>query len=107
MAKHIEHTKAEGRSYVPPSSRYARLPIIKYDGKLTYPVYKKGKTGLSAKGQHYEISKDVEYRPDLVSYMFYGAPDFWWRIMELNKMKDILEFRAGRNIILPGGGLLF
>jgi hypothetical protein len=37
-----------------------------------------------------------------VSYEFYGTPDYWWRIMELNGMKDIMEFRTGVNIIISG-----
>jgi len=106
MPREIEYTKAEGRSYVPPSSRYARTPVVYYEGRLTYPIYKKKRLNFAPQDQHYEITKDVEFRPDLVSYMFFGAPDFWWKIMEMNGMKDILEFRSGRNIILPGSGLL-
>lgn len=106
MPKPIEYTRSEGRTYVSSTSRYISSPIVLYEGKLTYPIYKKKKVRLSPKDQHYEITKDVEYRPDLVSNMFFGAPDFWWRIMELNGMKDILEFREGRNIVLPGSSLL-
>ena len=97
----------EGRSYVPPTSRYAMTPIIYYEGKLAYPIYRKKKASFSSQDQHYEITKEVEFRPDIVSYRTYGAPDYWWKIMEMNGMKDILEFRAGRNIILPGGSLMF
>jgi hypothetical protein len=106
MPKPIEYTKSEGRRYVPATSRYVSTPIIMYEGKLTFPIYKKKQVHFNPKDQHYEITKDVEYRPDLVSNMFFGAPDFWWRIMEMNKMKDVLEFREGRNIILPGSSLL-
>lgn len=107
MARLIEYTRTEGRKYVSPSSRYATTPVIKYEGKLTYPIYKKKKLGFAPTDQHYEITKDMEFRPDLVCYEFFGTPDFWWRIMEANRMKDILEFRAGRNIILPGSSLMF
>ena len=47
------------------------------------------------------ISAGMEYRPDLMSMEKYGTTDFWWRIMEANKMKDITEFKAGKTIILP------
>lgn len=108
MPKSIQYTGREGRAYnAPPSSRYARTPVINYDGRLTYPIYKKEKPSISSREPHYEITPDVAYRPDLVSYKFYGAPDFWWKIMEINGMKDILEFRPGRNIILPSGSILF
>lgn len=105
MPRPIQYTKAEGRKYVPPTSRYVMTPVINYEGKLAYPIYRKKKLKINPQDQHYEITQDVEYRPDLVSHMFFGAPDFWWRIMELNGMKDILEFKEGRNIILPGSNL--
>lgn len=107
MARSFEYTNQEGRKYVPPTSRYATLPVIKYEGKLAYPIYKRKKVSINHQDQHYEITKEDEYRPDLVSYKFFGAPDFWWKIMEANRMKDILEFRSGRNIVLPGSGLMF
>lgn len=107
MARSFENTAYEGRKYAGPTSRYATTPVIKYEGKLTYPIYKKKKLGISPQDQHYEITREMEYRPDLVALTFFGAPDFWWRIMEINGMKDILEFRAGRNIILPGSSLMF
>ena len=47
------------------------------------------------------IPSGMEFRPDLVSKEKYGVPDFWWKILEANKMKDIFEFRAGKTIILP------
>jgi len=43
----------------------------------------------------------MEYRPDLVSRDKYGIPDFWWKIMEVNNIKDIIDFKAGRTIVLP------
>lgn len=106
MPRPIGHTTAEGRKYVPPTSRYAMTPVIRYENKIAYPIYKKKNIRPSQFDKHYEISHEMEFRPDLVSNMFFGAPDFWWKIMELNGMKDILEFRAGRNIILPGSSLL-
>ncbi len=90
-----------------PTSRYASSPVVHYEGKVTYPIYRKPKISFAPNDQHYEITHEVEFRPDIVSYRMYGAPDFWWKIMEMNGMKDILEFRAGRNIILPGSGLKF
>ena len=51
------------------------------------------------------ITKGSEYRPDLVSFDEYGTIDFWWKIMEVNGIKDILDFAAGRNIRLPNNVL--
>ena len=74
---------------------------------MAYPIYKKKKLSFAPSDLYYEITKDVEYRPDLVSNQYYSVPDYWWKIMEMNGMKDVLEFRAGRNIRLPGGKLMF
>lgn len=106
MPRQIAGTRAEGRSYVTPTSRYFSTPIIFYEDRLTFPIYKRKELTFNPTDQHYEITKEFEFRPDLVSYNFFGAPDFWWKIMEMNGMKDVLEFRAGRNIVLPGSALL-
>jgi hypothetical protein len=103
----IKYTGAEGMAYTLPSSRYAMTPVVIYEGKATYPVYRKKKVTFTPTDRHYEITKETEYRPDKVSHRFYGTPDYWWKVMEMNGMKDILEFRAGKNIILPGGSLMF
>jgi hypothetical protein len=69
--------------------------------KITFGSYQKNVPALSDLDKFMVISKGVEYRPDLVSYDNYGTVDFWWRIMEFNGMKDILEFKSGVNIRLP------
>ncbi len=105
--KEIEYTGLKARDFVDAPSRYNKNYIIKYGDKIAYPIYRKSNVTFSKLDQYYEISKDMEYRPDLVSYNFFAAPDFWWKIMEMNGMKDILEFKAGRTIRLPGSSLLF
>ena len=52
------------------------------------------------------ISPGYEYRPDLISQMVYGSPDFWWKIMEVNSIKDIFDFKAGVNLRIPDSNLL-
>ena len=56
---------------------------------------------MSSADQLAVISPGMEYRPDLMSMQKYGTTDFWWRIMEANRMKDVMEFVAGRTIVLP------
>ena len=107
MPSPVQYSGIEASAYALPSSRYFKSPVIYYEGKITYAIYKKSDISFSSTDSHYEITKETEYRPDKVSHRFYGAPDFWWKIMEMNGMKDILEFRAGRNITLPGGSLMF
>ena len=107
MPSPIQYSGIEGSVYAVPSSRYFKSPIIYYEDKVTYPIYRKSKASFAPTDMHYEITKETEYRPDKVSHRFFGAPDYWWKIMEMNGMKDILDFKAGRNIILPGGTLMF
>lgn len=104
MAHMVQETNYRGARHVGPSSRYKNSEVIYYSEKklLTFKIYKKAQSHFGTESKWYEITPDVEYRPDLVSYDFYGAPDFWWKIMEVNRMRDILEFRAGRNIRIPG-----
>jgi hypothetical protein len=68
---------------------------------LTFETYKRGNDIETAEDQFTVVTKKFEYRPDLLSNAVYGTPDYWWRIMEVNKIWDIYEFRAGLNIRIP------
>lgn len=105
----IEYARMKTDRFVSPTSRYASSSLIYYgpQRKLTFTIYKKTKSYFAPDDKYYEIEKEMEFRPDKVSYKFFGIPDYWWKIMEMNRMKDILEFRTGRNIRLPGGALMF
>jgi hypothetical protein len=107
MANYIEETKIDARRFVPVSSRYASSRVLYYTENrlLTFSTYKKSQnqeestTGLTTK--FYVVTPGTEYRPDLVSSKVYGTPDFWWRVMEYNNIKDIFDFKAGLNLRLP------
>ena len=90
---------------VPPTSRYANAKMIYYGSanKITLKTYKRTSVQrkINSEDKFMVITPGVAYRPDLVSNEVYGIPDFWWKIMERNYMKDILDFKAGVNIILP------
>ena len=47
------------------------------------------------------VTPSSRYRPDLVAAEAYGSTDFWWKIMEANNIKDVFNFKAGLNIIIP------
>jgi hypothetical protein len=103
LANRIEYIGLEAGNHVGATSRYYDSPLIRYgdQGKLAFPIYRKKEIGFASTDQYFEIPKSMAYRPDKVSFSFYGAPDFWWKIMEMNGMKDVLEFVAGRTIRLP------
>ena len=99
----VIHTPAT--AYVSTSSRYANSRVIQYreNKLLTFETYKKIRSNVaSSTDQWMQINYYYEYRPDLVSAEVYGVPDLWWRLLEANSMKDIMEFKVGVNIRLPG-----
>jgi hypothetical protein len=103
MANKIEYTDLRAADFVTRASRYASSRVIYYSDEkiLTFETYKRKKYEESKNDQVAVIPPGMEYRPDLVSKEKYGVPDFWWKILEANKIKDIAEFRAGKTIILP------
>lgn len=105
MANKIEYTNLIPTDFVTSVSRYAKSKVIYYsDNKIiTFETYKRKNFEQSKSDQVAVIPPGMEYRPDLVSKQKYGIPDFWWRIMEVNNIKDIMDFKAGRTIILPEG----
>jgi hypothetical protein len=103
MANKIEFTNLSAMEFVTRVSRYADSRIIYYSDEkiITFETYKKNKFVESSGDKVAVIPPGMEFRPDLVSKEKYGLPDFWWKIMEVNSIKDIFEFKAGRTIVLP------
>lgn len=103
MANKIEFTDIQPSTFVTRVSRYASSRVLYYSDEkiLTFETYKRKNYQESSGDKVAVIPPGMEFRPDLVSKERYGLPDFWWRIMEANNMKDIMDFKAGRTIILP------
>jgi hypothetical protein len=107
VANFYEETTIRPTNFVNPTSRYANSVVAYYSEqrRLTFNTYKKVPFVPSDSDRFMVVSKGYEYRPDLVSFDMYGTTNFWWRIMEANGMKDILEFKAGANIRIPNNVL--
>jgi hypothetical protein len=103
MTQKIENTKIETRNILAPGSRYMDQNVIYYGDKklITFDTYNKKEYTKTGNEKIMVLTKGVEFRPDLVSFDVYGFPDNWWRILEVNGIKDIWEFRAGKTIFLP------
>jgi hypothetical protein len=103
MTVPIEIANIDKKSVITSTSRYLKQNVIYYGDNrfLTFDIYLREKYKRTGNEKIMLVTKGVEYRPDLVSYQMYGVPDMWWRIMEVNGMKDIMEFAAGKTIILP------
>jgi hypothetical protein len=107
MTQLIEPSGVDPNSVSAATSRYRENQNIIYYGEqrfITYDLYiRKGYT-KSGNEQSMVITKGIEYRPDLLSFDFYGFPDHWWKILEANGMKDVFEFKTGKTIFLPALG---
>lgn len=104
MANPIEFVNTDpATTLVDGASRYRSSTVIRYSElkKLTYTTYKRKPYVPKDTDRFATITKGFEYRPDLLSNKMYGDPSFWWRIMEVNGLKDIYEFKTGLNVIIP------
>lgn len=104
MANTITRTNLRPQDgFVPQTSRYINSEIIYYgdEGNITFTTYKKNNYPNNSADQFAVIPASMQYRPDLVSYKYYGLVDFWWKIMEANEIKDVFDFVAGKTIRLP------
>jgi hypothetical protein len=94
----------QAKDLVSVSSRYINSSVLYYGDNnfVTFETYKRKKYIKTGTEKIMVITKGVEYRPDLVSFDYYGFSDIWWKILEANNMSDIFEFKSGVTIILPG-----
>lgn len=104
MSVPIEKSNATARTFVTPTSRYINSKTLLYsDNKvITFEIYKRKTRVTSLSNDKFAvIPPGEEYRPDLTSYRAYGTVDFWWQIMQENKIYDIFDYKAGKNILIP------
>lgn len=106
MTVRIEDSNISPVNLVGGTSRYANSKVIYYgeDRLLTLTTYKRKEISVNPTDSVYLITPAYEYRPDLLAYKKYGIAgmDMWWKILEVNKIRDIWDFKAGKTIILPG-----
>ena len=58
-------------------------------------------TGTYALGR---VPAGYELRPDLISNLFFGDTDSWWKLMIINNINDPFEgLKVGNQILLPKG----
>lgn len=103
MSNLIEFTNIRPTRYVPVSSRYMSSTVVYYTENklLTFAIYKRTTIPYNENDKYYVVNSGTEYRPDLVSQNAYGTPDFWWKILEANDIKDVFDFKSGLNVRIP------
>lgn len=99
----IEPSQQQAKFLMSGGSRYLNQTVIYYGEQrhLTFDTYIRENYKKDGNESVMLITKGTEYRPDLIAYDIYGFPNVWWKILEVNGMKDIWEFKAGKTIILP------
>lgn len=107
MANPVEDANILPDVFVIALSRYRNSKVLYYTylGKkrITFDTYKKTTSTANQESDTYGIvPPGMDYRPDLVSQKVYGDPNFWWKILEANNIKDIFDFKAGLNLRFPG-----
>jgi hypothetical protein len=103
----IESANMPSDRFVSALSRYRGSEVVYYTANnrkvLTFATYKKQVSNVPAEDDMYTVvPPGMEFRPDLLSSKVYGTPDFWWKILEANDIKDVYDFKIGKNIRLPG-----
>jgi hypothetical protein len=91
-------------NFIDADSRYINSTILYYSANkrvITFETYKKQKTEAGPNDRFLVITKSSEYRPDKIAHKAYGNSSLWWKIMEANGIMDIMDFSAGRNIVIP------
>jgi|TARA_R100001530_G_scaffold19810_1_gene16648 hypothetical protein len=85
-------------------------------GAVTY--FHKGKTVISTLGSESfdnyikdaskgefalgRVPAGYEARPDLISQLFFGDTDSWWKLMIINSLNDPFEaLKVGNQLLLP------
>lgn len=105
MPNFIEDSNMFADRFVSALSRYRNSGVVYYqigtNRKITFKTYKKKNYPLMESDTYGVIPLGMQYRPDKMSQKFYGTPDFWWKIMEVNNIKDIYDFKAGKTVRLP------
>lgn len=84
-------------------SRYKDSPVIYWgdQNRMAFETYVRQPYTKTGKEKVALITPGLAYRPDLLAYKYYGFPDPWWKIMEVNGMHDVLDFKPGVTVILP------
>jgi len=99
----VEKSNTPTKSLVSNTSRYLNSNVLLYgDNKvMTFETYKKQPIQENQDDRYAIVTAGEEFRPDRTSFRAYNTPDYWWRIMEANNIKDVFDYKSGLNIRLP------
>src|SRR4051812_37343415 len=84
-------------------SRYKESVIIYWgeQKRIAFETYLRTPYTQTGKERVVLVTPGLAYRPDLLAFEVYGFPDGWWKILEVNKISDVFDFKPGITVMLP------
>jgi len=85
------------------TSRYIKTDIINFDGRETFGSFNPPAWLENIRNDNlinYEVTSDLDGRPDLISNTLYGTPNYFWVLVYINKPLDPTNWPTTGSIIL-------
>lgn len=86
---------------LPSLSMFSKTPVYDVGGTVVFGLQQP--VVLPAVGdQIFTVSLPTENRLDLISHRFYGTPQLWWAIAQVNNLVDVfLDIPVGTQLRIP------
>ena len=81
-------------------SRFLNTQKLLEDGVITFAQWVPPVYGNVPEKLHVVTQADLD-RPDLISNRFYGTPEYWWMILDYNKVTDPFSLKIGDRLRIP------
>lgn len=103
MTVPISSTNIRTDSVTQGFSRYQNSEVIYWGDQnlITFDTYVRTAYVPTGNEKVIMVTPGLAYRPDLLAYDIYGTPDAWWKILEVNGIYDIYDFKPGVTVMLP------
>lgn len=83
-------------------SRYSLTDIVNFKGQMTYGLYKPQPWIVNASLENigsFTVTNDLEGRPDAISDLLYGTPNYYWVLVVLNRPLNPLNWPKAGQVI--------
>lgn len=83
-----------------PESRFSQTQVITLNGVTSFGEWRPPSYG-NVPERLYVMTQDDLDRPDLIAYRYYGTSEFWWVILDYNKVTDPFSLKVGDRLRIP------
>lgn len=86
---------------LPSLSMFSKTPVYEVNGNVVFGLQQP--VVLPAIGDEiFTVPLAIENRLDRISYKFYGTPNLWWAIAQVNNLVDVfLDVPVGTHLRIP------